>query len=146
MPNFVSINGKWKPAREVVQLPLTQEELEAGKNPVYSGPDRAAQSLLQEMGVDELGADFRTNPEFMQRVRQAGFTSVDEYLSMFGIDPKENAKKNEELLKKPAPNQSSRRNKAVKTPGGGVDTSGSGQHRDGGFGMPNDVDVPQLKA
>lgn len=113
MPRFVSVAGKWHPAKEIVQLPLSEADLIAGKNPVYRGPDRAALAHMVENGhaiedangpihyygederfkgkrfkiTDYPGRDCFTDPDVIRMSRTYGYKSVAEYLKeMFDID------------------------------------------------------------
>src|SRR5260221_1913843 len=116
MPQFVSVLGKLHPAEEVVQLPLSHEDLLAGKSPVYKGRDRGALSMLAEQGyavedetgpifydgteeryqgkrfkiVDLPGRDCRTEPDNIRQSRELGFKSVGEWLHvMFDVNLEE---------------------------------------------------------
>ena len=126
MPNWVSVAGKTLPAMEVVQLPLSQEDLIAGKNPVYRGPDRAALAYMVENGhaiedkegpihyygederfkgkrfkiSDYPGRDCFTDPDVIRMARTYGYKTVAEYLfEMYGIKKEEIEAKSKELLK-----------------------------------------------
>jgi hypothetical protein len=101
MPNFVSVLGKWLPRKEVVTLtntfgktltsdlivgPSGSHTVKVGEVFIYSGPNREAVKMLKADGVDFLGRDFRTDPEFLQAVRNMGFQSVKEYLKWMGFE------------------------------------------------------------
>lgn len=50
MPEYVSRAGILMPKKEVAQVPLTVEEMLAGKNGVYQGEDRGAINQMIEQG------------------------------------------------------------------------------------------------
>ena len=131
MPNYVSKGGKWYPAKEHVVLP----HLAGTKNEVYDGPDRAALLVLFKEKVETLGQDFRTNPEFLQSVRNQGFNSVDEYLQAIGYDADKEEKEFKKKAKVVTKHEIKKKVKAINTLGGGRDFSGGGQDRRGGFGQ-----------
>lgn len=151
MPTFISKMGKWFPAKERVALrnysdktiknPSTDEkykgeEIEPGQDYIYSGPDRAALFELWKDKVEHYGEDFRQNPEFLQAVRNMGYTSYKKYLKDIGFDEKKMeedfAKNAEKITKHDLPS----RVKALNTLAGGRDTSGGGQDMTGGFTIP----------
>lgn len=168
MPSFVSVLGKFHPAEEVVQLQLSQEDLIAGKNPVYRGADRASLSLLVEQGyakedkdgpihysgddpqyvgkrykiIDYPGRDIRTEPDLIRQSRELGFKSVPEYLHvMHGVDIEEAKATQEKLLG----NIINHDKVAVRKPDpiGAHEKSGPGPYKKGGFGESGD---PQSEA
>lgn len=137
MPNYVSVDGKWFPAREVVQLPLNQEEIEAGKDPVYRGPDREALKELNELGVEHLGHDYRTDIDLLRLARAHNFNTVEEYVSvMGGISPEKNKEAQEKKIKEVVSHAPIRRRKGIKRIAGGSDTANNGNDMVGGFGDP----------
>lgn len=163
MPHFVSVLGKNYPAEEIVQLPLTTEDLIAGKNPVYRGADRAALATLVEQGYavedkegdiyyygederfkgkrfkikDYPGRDCRTEPDLIRQSRELGFKSVEEYLyTMYGVDVKEEKARAEKLLKNIVTHDDIK--KRVPDAVGSHDRSGPGPYKKGGFGDSND--------
>lgn len=174
MPNWVSIGGKFMPAIEVVQIQLSQEDLLAGKNPVYKGPDRAALAMMVEQGhavvdpegpihyfgedpkyigkrfkiTDYPGRDSFTDPDVLRMARTYGYKSVAEYLEeMYGIKKEEMLAKSNALLKGTIFHDPKIEKKAaVNELAGGEDRSGQGKHRKGGFGEPDDVPTAALKA
>lgn len=126
MPRWVSVAGVTLPALEIVQLPLSEADLLAGKNPVYKGPDRAALAYMVEnghaiedsegaihyYGEDERfkgkrfkiqsypGRDCFTDPDVIRMSRTYGYKNVAEYLyEMYGIKKEEIEAKSRELLK-----------------------------------------------
>jgi hypothetical protein len=126
MPTFISKQGEWYPAKEHAVLP----HLSGTPREVYDGPDRAALLLLwQESGkpedakrcMDHLGIHFKNDPDFVNRVRQMGFDSVDKYLAFIGYDEKEAGKLAEENLVRVKSHEILKRAKAVDTEGGGVE-------------------------
>lgn len=125
MPQWVSVAGKTYPAMEIVQLPLSQEDLIAGKSPVYRGPDRAALAYMVENGhaqedangpihyygederykgkrfkiTDYPGKDCFTDPDVIRMARTYGYKTVAEYLlEMYGIKKEDIEAKSKELL------------------------------------------------
>lgn len=92
MPSFISIQGKWKPAKERHVNPDTGE--------IYEGPDRAAQKMEETKG-ESLGMDVKMDPDNIYRARQLNMT-IDEYLKL--NDPvvqkkaNDNLKENEEKV------------------------------------------------
>lgn len=147
MPSWISKAGKWFPAQEFhIDNTLTKEDVEAGKSPVYKGPDRAAVELLQAEGVEFLGQDYHMNPDLIRMSRELNFKTVDEYLKvMFNFDPAESEKAQEEKAKKVNEHKNPDPKKAIEELAGGRDESGKGQHRKGGFGDPADVPVNATK-
>lgn len=172
MPKFVSVVGKWHPGKEVVQLPMSEEDLAAGKNPVYIGPDRGALSLLVEQGyavedadgeifyngdddrfvgkrfkiADLPGRDAFTDPELIRMARTLGYKTVAEYLDeMFNIKREEIEAKSKSLLEKTQTHKNPDKKPGLEILGGGEDKSGQRKHRKGGFGEPDDVSQSSLK-
>jgi len=83
MPTWISKNGEWYPAKEHAVLP----HLAGTSKEIYDGPDRAALlALWIESGrpedakrcMDHLGSNFKSDPDFINRVRQLGFKDVAE--------------------------------------------------------------------
>jgi len=144
MPQFISKDGVWHPATERVALrnlsgkvrEVDGEKVQPGDEYIYKGPDRAALFELFQQKVENFGQDFRTNPEFLQAIRNQGFTSVDEYLKLIGY----NAEKVEADFKKKASivhkDELPKRVKSIEVLGGGQDTAGDAKTRYGGFGEP----------
>lgn len=125
MPRWVSVAGRTLPAQEIVQLPLSEADLIAGKNPVYKGPDRAALAYMVENGhaaedkdgpifyygederfkgkrfkiTDYPGKDCFTDPDVIRMARTYGYKTVAEYLwEMYGIKKEDIEAKASELL------------------------------------------------
>ena len=150
MPSYVSLEGVMYPAKEHVVLPhLTGTDKE-----VYDGPDRAAEfELAQAHGVDEngkpnvttFGQNFRSNPDFINFVRQQGFTNIEEYLKFIGYD----AAKAKEVFDKKAAEinkyQEPKRSPEKLVMGGGIDTSGKGGDLIGGFGAERERPAKELE-
>jgi len=139
MPSYVSDGGVWHPAKEHVVLP----HLAGTDKEVYDGPDRAAElELAAAHGVDEdgkpkvttFGMNFRKDPDFINRVRQLGYKSMDEYLADIGYDEAEVEKRFQAkaaMIVKHAPTPRAKEKAML---GGGIDTSGKGADLIGGFG------------
>lgn len=145
MPNYVSDGGVWHPAKEHAVLP----HLAGTDKEVYDGPDRAAmEELAKAYGVDEkgypkqttFGMPFTRDPDLINRAKQLGFVSVQEYADAVGYNA-EQAKKDFEakaaVINKYEP---SKRQPERQIDGGGKDLSGQGKDRYGGLGDP-----PELK-
>jgi hypothetical protein len=131
MPTYISKGGEWYPAHEHVVLP----HLTGTSREVYDGPDRAAlYALWVESGkpedakrcLDHLGSNFKNDPDFVNRVRQLGFTSVDEYLKFVGYDEKAAMAEAEKKITTVKSHEIVKRAKAVENDGGGVEF-GSGK-------------------
>jgi hypothetical protein len=80
MPSYISKLGKWEAAKERAFIPKTGE--------IYDGPDRAAMEVLKENGGD-MGQDALKDPQLLQASRNAGFTSIEEYISYYTPKPEE---------------------------------------------------------
>lgn len=151
MPSYVSRGGKWFPqtertalknySEETIKNPSTNEklkdeEIKPGEDYIYHGPDRAALYELWKAKVEYFGTDFRTNPEFLQAVRNMGYTSYKTYLKDIGFDEvklEEDFKaKSQEVNKHELPQKV----KALNTLAGGRDFSGGGMDMKGDFGTP----------
>ena len=145
MARFISPAGKWYPGKER----FIDANAPDGTNPVYEGPDRDAKRMLDEAGVEYFGQDCRMQEETIIKARNLGCKDSEEYLKRFkniDIDKAEqeqmhklatevfNANRGEVITPKPP----------VVSPSGGDDTSGQGQGRKGGFGMPKDIQDSQL--
>ena len=141
MPTFISKDGVWHPAKEKVGLvnlsgktkTVNGIKIKPGDPYIYEGPDRASLFRLYEEKTETLGMNFKQDPEFINRVRQLGFT-MEDYLQSVGYDE---AKVEAEFKKKAAvvtKHEIGQQVKAIETLGGGVDTSGIGKNRYGGFG------------
>lgn len=145
MPTWISKDGVWHPAKEKVGLTnlsgktktVDGKKVKPGEPYVYEGPDRAALFELYKEKVDTLGTEFISDPEFINRVRQLGFT-MEEYLKFVGYDKE---KVEEEFKKKAAivnKHEIPEKIEAIQTLGGGMDTTGMNPARYGGFGEPKE--------
>jgi hypothetical protein len=137
MPRFISKDGVWHPAKEHAVLP----HLAGTENEVYDGPDRAALFELYKQKVNTLGVDFRQDPELINRTRQLGYESVDDYAKAMGYDKEAVEKNFEEKAAQVTKHELPDRVESIKTLGGGRDFAGQGEDAYGGFGKPKDVDV-----
>ena len=126
MPTFISKGGEWYPAHEHVVLP----HLVGTSKEVYDGPDRAALLMLwQESGkpedakrcLDHLGSNFKSDPDFVNRVRQLGFDNVEKYLAFIGYDEKAEIAKAEKNMVVVKSHEVLKRAKAIENDGGGVE-------------------------
>ena len=136
-PRWVSKDGVWHPAKEHVVLP----HLAGTKNEVYDGPDRAALFELYKVKKETLGHDFRKDADLINRVRQLGYESVDEYAKAMGYDQEKVEQEFKEKASSVTKHELPKRVEAIKTLGGGKDFAGQGEDRYGGFGKPKDVNV-----
>jgi ABC-type branched-subunit amino acid transport system substrate-binding protein len=71
--------------------------------------------------LEHLGSNFRNDPDFINRVRQLGFSSVKEYLAFIGYDETKAMKQAEDNLVRVKSHEVLKRAKAVETEGGGVE-------------------------
>jgi hypothetical protein len=126
MPTWISNQGEWYPAKEHAVLP----HLSGTDREVYDGPDRAAlHALWVESGkpedakkcLDHLGANFKNDPDFVNRVRQLGFDTVDKYLAFIGYNEKKATAEAEANMVKVTSHQVLKRAKAIENDGGGVE-------------------------
>lgn len=144
MPNYISIDGEFHPAKERVALKnLSGKEREVdgkvvkpGEDYIYEGADRAALFELYKAGVEKFGIDFHHDAELLHRVKQLGFKDVKEYAKAVGYDKERIKKEAEEKAAKVTMHELPVKVKAVEQLGGGIDTSGGGQDKYGGFGEP----------
>ena len=142
MSRWISKDGIWFPAKEKVALKnitdkvkvIGGQTVQPGDPYIYEGPDRAALYELFEQKVETLGQDFRYDIELINRVKQLGYNSVDDYAKAMGYDKN----KVEEIFNKNASvvtqHELPARVKAIDELGGGTDLSGSGKDIVGGFG------------
>ena len=151
MPRFISKGGKWYPQNERVALKnnsdqtiknpstdekLKDEEIKPGQDYIYSGPDRAALFELWKAKVENFGEDFRRNPEFLQAVRNMGYTNYKTYLKDIGFNEKKMEAEFAEKATVVTSHELPDKVKAIDRLAGGRDTSGSGQDMKGDFGSP----------
>lgn len=129
MPNFISKEGVWEPARERVVDPNAP----AGQE-IYEGPDREAVKIIQENG-GMLGQHYSLDPEMVMRARQLGFETVDDYLKMYNYNKERAIKAYEEAKSKLVTHGNPARKAPVVVESGGQDTSGQGNSVKGGFGQ-----------
>ena len=155
MANFVSILGKVVPGRERVVLKnetgkmrinpsaeyskYFEEEVPAGAEFIYEGPDRKACFELWKEGVEHRGQDFRKSPDFLELLRKFQYKSPKEYFKFLGIDIEAQEKKQEEKAAQVTSHELPAQVEAIKKLGGGNDTSGQGNERYGGFGLPKEL-------
>jgi len=158
MPNFVSIRGKMFPAKESVSMTNTfgrtiesefiigpdgSHVAKEGEVFIYNGPDREAVKLLREQGVEYLGHDFKSDPEFLQSIRNMGFNDVDSYLKSIGYDEEKDIKKQENLLAIVNRHLPPKEVDEILVIGGGKDSSGNKANDTiGGFG-PERIRKPE---
>jgi len=158
MSNFVSLSGKWYPKKESAMMKNTfgrtiESEfvtandgghvVKEGENFLYNGPDREAVKMLKEIGEDHLGHDFRTEPEFLQAVRNMGFNNPEEYLKSVGYDEETDLKKQRALLSIVNAHELPKETEEIIMMAGGRDYSGNKENDTvGGFG-PERIRKPE---
>ncbi len=154
MSSFVSVKGKWYPAKEKIALTNLSEAsikydgktIKPGEPFIYDGPDREAIKALHEAGQDHLGEDFRRDPDFIQMTRTRNFNSVEEYLEWLGYDEKKHDEECKKKMHSVKAHEIPKRVKEIKAMGGGKDHSGN---RDndviGGFGEQKQRSASEVK-
>lgn len=155
MPSYISRGGVWHPMKERVALknfsnktiknPSTDEkykdeEIKPGEDYIYSGADRAALYEMWKAKVDNFGEDFRRNPEFLQAVRNMGYSSYKKYLKDIGFDEKKLDKEFESKAEKVNMHELPEKVEALDVLAGGKDTSGGGQDMKGEWKAPPGFD------
>lgn len=135
MPRWISKDGEWHPAKEHAVLP----HLSGTDKEVYDGPDRAALFILFQEKKETLGMNFRHDVELINRTRQLGYKSVEEYAKAMGYDKEKIEKNFEEKAAQVTKHELPHKVEAIKKLGGGQDTSGQGNDSYGGFGKPKDI-------
>jgi len=143
MPNYVSHEGVWHAAKERVALKnlsgkvkiVDGKEVQPNEDYIYEGPDRASLFELFKEKVETFGDNFRKDPEFLKSIRNQGYKTPDEYLESIGYDKERIDKEFKEKAAVVHKDEMPNRVDAIKTLGGGTDTSGGGQDRFGGFGQ-----------
>jgi hypothetical protein len=142
--------GVWHPAKEKVSLrnnsnrPIKNpsatwskycdEVIQPGDVYIYEGPDRAALYELWEQKIEQMGQDFHTNSDMIQRARELGYKSVDAFVTAMGFDVEKAKKRFDEQAAKIEPHELPKKVEAIEILAGGLDKSGSGQDIVGGFG------------
>lgn len=148
MPNFVSVNGKWLPAKEEVGLinhsgkekVIDGQKIPPGAPYIYRGADRAALFMLWENKVESLGMDFQRDPQMVDLVRKFGFKDMAEYCEFNGIDPIATAKEaTDNLAVTVTRHELPKRVKEIEVMSGGTERGSGREIRKGGFG-----DAPDL--
>ena len=111
------------------------QKIKPGQPFIYRGPDREALKLLHKAGAATLGQDFRHDPEFLQAVRNQGFTSIDDYLKNIGYDEKADEDKFTKRTATVKAHEIPSRVEKINVMGGGKDFSGNKDNDIvGGFG------------
>lgn len=143
MARFISVDGKWKPAKEKVGLvndsgaviTVAGEKIEAGDPYIYEGEDRDAKRIIKEQGGD-LGQDYRYDTDFLQRVRNLGFAKAEDYIALYEGDiekARENLAKEEGKVHRHTKPEGK---KDTVPSEGGRDTASGEQIIKGSFGEP----------
>lgn len=145
MPEYVSKEGVWVPAKEHVHLEnKTDHDIEIdgkilspGEDMIYDGPDRQALLVLKEAGEDYLGQHFTMDMDMFHLARGQGFKDVKEYAESIGHNSKEAQKIADKTVEKYRAHGSAKPTQGVQPRGGGINTANPGQgDRLGGFGDP----------
>ena len=155
MPRYISVLGKFVPAKERVVLKNTSkevlvnpsaeyskyagEEVQPGAEFIYEGPDRKAMTEIWKEGVEYLGQDFRKSPDFLELLRKFGYKNEKEYFKFLGVDVEKEEARALAQSAKVTSHEDPVRVEAIKKLGGGNDTSGGGNERYGGFGLPSEL-------
>ncbi len=143
MPNFISVNGVFFPAKEKVGLvnhsgkvkEINGMKVQPGDPYVYEGADRAALYMLFENKVESLGQDFQRDPQMIDMVRKMGFKDMKEYCEFVGVDPAESAKAAKEVLAVMVnKHELPKRVKEIEVMSGGTERGSGKEIRKGGFG------------
>ena len=130
-PTFISKDGEWYPAKEHAVLP----HLAGTKNEVYDGPDRAALFVLYKEKATKLGMNFKQDPDFINRVRQLGYT-MEDYLKAVGYDAEKVEKDFKEKASVVTMHELPKRVEEIEVASGGQDFSGMGNDLKGGWTQP----------
>ena len=156
MPTYRSLGGVWHPGKEKVALKnnstktiknpstdakLKDEEVKPGEDFIYQGPDRAALYELWKVKAETFGTDFRKDPEFLQAVRNMGYTGYKQYLKDIGFDEDAMEKQFEENCEKVILHDLPQKVKALDIMAGGMDTAGGGNDIKGDFKAPPGFDT-----
>lgn len=136
MSSYVSHKGKWYPKKEKVSMvnksgkvcKYKGEDIQPGDPFIYEGADREALKELAAAGEEHFGRDFRTEPEFLQAVRNQGFENVDQYLKHIGYDEEADDKRFEELAEVVGKHELPKRVAEINTMGGGRDRTGNSEN------------------
>lgn len=143
MPTYISDRGKWIPAKEKIGLTNKSDEIiehngekiKPGEPFVYDGPDREAVKELALQQVEHLGTDFRSDPEFLQAVRNQNFNSVEDYLRHIGYNELNDQKRVKDKKVSVKAHEIAEKVKELKIMGGGKDYAGNKDNDViGGFG------------
>lgn len=158
MSRWISLDGKWFPAKERVglrnnsnssiEIPKKRDEetgkilewetIPPGADYIYEGLDRAALFdlyLIDKTGqVSSLGIDFKTDPQFLKMTRDLGFSTVKKYLAYVDYDEKRMKERFKEISKEVKPHDVVKWGRFQEMIAGGKDTSSTGAHIVGGFG------------
>lgn len=154
MAQFISVRGRFYPAIEevaltyngTVEIPkerlsknitIAGDVLKPGGQYIYKGPDREAMYILHQNGVEFLGEEFEHDPEFLQKVRQMNFNSIEEYLKFIGYDKLKDIARCNEIMKDVNYNREVSRSEEsyLLASGGGIDKTGKSDNDIiGGFG------------
>lgn len=112
--------------------------IQPGEPFIYEGPDRQAMFELFQAKQDTFGIDFRKDPDLINRVRQLGYKSVDQYAKEAGYDEEAVKANFEKVSSKVNMHELPTRVAEIEVMGGGTDTSGGGMDRKGEWKMPAD--------
>jgi hypothetical protein len=148
MPNFISVNGEWLPAKEEVGLinrsgkekVIDGQKVPDGAPYIYRGADRAALLMLWENKVEKLGMSFTKDPQMVDMVRKFGFKDMNEYCEFAGVNVVETEKAaKEQLAVFVSRHELPKRVKEIEVMSGGTERGTGREIRKGGFGDAPDV-------
>lgn len=159
MGKWISNKGVWHPAIERVGLTNKSgkaveykgEMIEPDAPFVYEGPNREALKELAEANAETLGHDFRRDPEFLQSMRNMGWSAgeegVEQYLAFIGYDEKADDERFKKEASKVSKGSAKKQHAEVLTMGGGKDQSGNSENDQiGGFGEQRTRSPKELKS
>ena len=86
--------------------------------------------------VENFGTDFRTDPEFLQAVRNMGYSGYKKYLKDIGYDEKKVAMDFDKKAEKVNLHELPKKVNAINMLAGGMDTAGGGNDMRGDFKSP----------
>ena len=139
-PRFISDEGVWVPGNEKVALEKVNPETGEKEPFIYEGQDRGALEMLRELDLEEqgyMGQHFTENMELFEIARTKGYDSVEDYVEKLGYKSDKAKELVAKYKKKYHTHELPPKVKAKKVTGGGRNTAGTGDDKEGGFGsMP----------
>ena len=147
---FRSVGGEWRPRQEQFSMinnfgrvlesdmivgPDGSHKVKEGDLFIYTGPDREAVKMLKEENLEYFGRNFKSDPEFLQAVRNMGFSSPEDYLKNIGFDEEAVIKEQKKNSIKIEKGKIKEKAEEVAYLAGGKDTTGNKENNFiGGFG------------